>query len=95
MISGKEAAIAYLEGKEVLHVNHDFVDSDKWADCKGMGIDDFKNDKWAFKLKPRTITINVPKHTAQHLSGRKVEITFESHRDANLFFNEMQETMYK
>lgn len=56
LISGKEACIAYLNGEDVVHLNKDLVDNkfcmDSWADCKGMDIDDFKNDAWAFKIRP-------------------------------------------
>ena len=41
LISGKEAAVLYLNGENVLHLNKDMVETNnQWADCKGMNIDD-------------------------------------------------------
>lgn len=94
MISGKEAKLAWANGEAVQFKHDDYPSG--WIDLKdddeGFSISYFNEAE--FRLKPRTITINSPKHVAQHLSGRKVEITFESHHDASVFFNEMQEVMF-
>ena len=60
LISGKDALIALANGKEV-----EFFYRDVWDSVGEMiVIDHFTNDKFKFRLKPRTITINgieVPK----------------------------------
>lgn len=93
-ISGKEAAIAYLNGKDVLHVAKAFVNTNKWAYCDGMAIDDFKNDEWAFKIKPETITINgidVDSRTQIAICGtsKTIEISFANMDDLNELYNSM------
>lgn len=54
LISGKEALIALANGEEV-----EFFYRDAWDSIGEMiVIDHFTNDKFKFRLKPRTITIN-------------------------------------
>lgn len=61
LISGKEALIALANGREVLYIAHGYKDKPDviWGDAKEVEVDDFLNDAWSFKLKPRTITINI------------------------------------
>ena len=60
LISGKEALIALANGEVV-----EFCDRDVWDSVGEMiVIDHFMNDKFKFRLKPHTISINgieVPK----------------------------------
>lgn len=63
LISGKEALIALANGEEVQHINKGIVNEPRyqnsWAGCETIEIRDFGDDSlWAFRLKPRTITIN-------------------------------------
>ena len=54
LISGKEALIALANGEQV-----EFFYRDAWGSIGEMiVIDHFTNDKFKFRLKPRTITIN-------------------------------------
>ena len=54
LISGKEALIALANGEEV-----EFFYRDAWDSIGEMiVIDHFISDKFKFRLKPRTITIN-------------------------------------
>lgn len=54
LISGKEALIALANGEEV-----EFFYRDAWDSIGEMiVIDHFTNDKFKFRLKPHTITIN-------------------------------------
>ena len=54
LISGKEALIALVNGEEV-----EFFYRDAWDSIGEMiVIDHFISDKFKFRLKPRTITIN-------------------------------------
>ena len=54
LISGKEALIALANGEQV-----EFFYRDAWDSIGEMiVIDHFTNDKFKFRLKPRTITIN-------------------------------------
>ena len=54
LISGKEALIALANGEEV-----EFFYRDAWDSIGEMiVIDHFTNDKFKFRLKPRTILIN-------------------------------------
>ena len=54
LISGKEALIALANGESV-----EFFYSGVWDSIGEMiVIDNFTNDKFKFRLKPRTITIN-------------------------------------
>ena len=54
LISGKEALIALANGEEV-----EFFYRDVWDSIGEMiVIDHFMSDKFKFRLKPRTITIN-------------------------------------
>ena len=58
LISGKEALIALANGEEV-----EFFYRDAWDSIGEMiVIDHFTNDKFKFRLKPRTITINSVHH---------------------------------
>ena len=56
LISGKEAAIAWLDGLEI-QVRHL---EKKWDDFSPYyyGLEVFKSESHSFRLKPRTITIN-------------------------------------
>lgn len=64
LISGKEALIALANGEEVQHFNNkmatfgNLVKDEEWGCCDELTISDFNSDLWAFRLKPRTITIN-------------------------------------
>lgn len=64
LISGKEALIALGNGQEVQHYNKkiatfgNLVRDEEWGCCDELTISDFNSDIWAFRLKPRTITIN-------------------------------------
>ena len=54
LISGKEALIALANGEEV-----EFFHRDVWDSIGEMiVIDHFMSDKFKFRLKPRTITLN-------------------------------------
>ena len=60
LISGREAAIAYLDGEEVLCANRLLANGEcEWWSCEGTSIDEFKNNAWAFKLKPKTVKIDI------------------------------------
>ena len=61
LISGKEALIALANGVEVQYISAGMNDSGFWSDSektKNFTIHDFYSGSWAFRLKPRTITIN-------------------------------------
>lgn len=65
LISGKEALIALANGEEVQHFNKKMaalgiVKDSEWGECGALCADDFlmENGIWAFRLKPRTITLN-------------------------------------
>ena len=58
LISGKEALIAWFDGQTVF-VN--FGKENSWHDFEkdtNCSAEIFKNEKYKFRLKPRTITIN-------------------------------------
>lgn len=60
LISGKEALIALANGEEVLYIGKSYEGKpdSSWGYAKEVEVEDFLNDVWSFKLKPRTITIN-------------------------------------
>ena len=61
LISGKEALIALANGEEVQYVSSGMAATKYWSDSentKNFTIHDFYSGSWAFRLKPRTITIN-------------------------------------
>lgn len=66
LISGKEALIALANGGEVQHFNKKMAalgivkDSER-GECGALCADDFlmEDGIWAFRLKPRTITLNI------------------------------------
>lgn len=64
LISGKEALIALANGEEVQHFNKkmatfgNLVKDEEWGCCDELTISDFNSDLWAFRLKPKTITLN-------------------------------------
>lgn len=61
LISGKEALIALASGEEVQYISAGMSDSGFWSDSektKNFTIHDFYSGSWAFRLRPRTITIN-------------------------------------
>lgn len=70
LISGKEALIALANGKEVQHYDKkmatfgSIVKDHDWGGCDDLTISDFNSNKWAFRIKPKTLMINgieVPK----------------------------------
>ena len=86
LISGKEALIALANGEEV-----EFFYRDAWDSIGEMiVIDHFTNDKFKFRLKPRTITINgieapsIKKESAIYRSNDTVAIVCESFEEAEL-----------
>lgn len=72
LISGKEALIALANGEEVQYISAGMSDSGFWSDSektKNFTIHDFYSGSWAFRLKPRTITLNgieVPCNKSKH-----------------------------
>lgn len=61
LISGKEALIALANGEDVQYISAGMSDSGFWSDSektKNFTIHDFYSGSWAFRLKPKTITIN-------------------------------------
>ena len=77
LISGKEALIALANGEEV-----EFFYRDAWDSIGEMiVIDHFTNDKFKFRLKPRTISINGIEAPApfEPKVGDEFWILFESH----------------
>ena len=71
LISGKEALIALANGEEV-----EFFYRDVWDSIGEMiVIDHFMSDKFKFRLKPRTITIN----------GIEVPAPFEPKEDCQVW----------
>ena len=60
LISGKEALIALANGEDVLYIGKSYEGKpdSSWGYAKEVEVEDFLNDVWSFKLKPRTITIN-------------------------------------
>ena len=81
LISGKDALIALANGEEV-----EFFYRDVWDSIgKMIVIDHFMSDKFKFRLKPRTITIN----------GIEVPAPFEP-KDGDKFFylNDGEEVGY-
>ena len=73
LISGKEALIALANGEEV-----EFFYRDVWDSIGEMiVIDHFMSDKFKFRLKPRTITINgieVPACGENYKEGEEVYV---------------------
>lgn len=55
LISGKEALIALANGEEVETKRKDEI---TWSSIGFFAVNVFKDVKWEFRLKPRTITIN-------------------------------------
>lgn len=55
LISGKEALIALANGEEVETKKKDET---TWSAIDFFAVNVFKNDKWEFRLKLRTLTIN-------------------------------------
>ena len=55
LISGKEALIALANGEEVETKKKDEI---TWSSIGFFAVNIFKDEKWEFRLKPRTITIN-------------------------------------
>ena len=71
LISGKEALIALANGEEV-----EFFHRDVWDSIGEMiVIDHFMSDKFKFRLKPRTISIN----------GIEVPAPFEPKEDCQVW----------
>lgn len=84
LISGADALIALANGEEVQHFNKkmatfgNLVKDEEWGCCDELIISDFNSDLWAFRLKPRTITIN----------GIEIPAPFEpNHGDEIWFLN--------
>ncbi len=55
LISGKEALIALANGEEVETKKKDEI---TWSSIGFFAVNIFKDERWEFRLKPRTITIN-------------------------------------
>ena len=55
LISGKEALIALANDEEVETKKKDEI---TWSSIGFFAANIFKDEKWEFRLKPRTITIN-------------------------------------
>ena len=78
LISGKEALIALANGEDVQYISAGMSDSGFWSDSektKNFTIHDFYSGSWAFRLKPRTITLN----------GIEVPAPFEPKEDCIVF----------
>lgn len=77
LISGKEALIALANGEDVLYIGKSYEGKPDsiWGYAKEVEVEDFLNDVWSFKLKPRTITIN----------GIEVPLPFEPKEDCDVF----------
>lgn len=95
LISGKEALIAFLDGKEV-----EFKDvTNTWHKAhSGLTLDVVS--RYQFRLKPRTITINIESPKPRNIEwdserANKVEIEFHSPRDANEFYRIIVEAYSK
>lgn len=55
LISGKEALIALANGEDVETKKKDEI---TWSSIGFFAVNIFKDEKWEFRLKPRTISIN-------------------------------------
>ena len=55
LISGKGALIALANGEEVETKKKDEI---TWSSIGFFAVNIFKDERWEFRLKPRTITIN-------------------------------------
>lgn len=55
LISGKEALIALANGEEVETKKKDEI---TWSSIGFFAVNIFKDERWEFRLKPRTISIN-------------------------------------
>ena len=55
LISGKEALIALANGEDVEAKKKDEI---TWSSTGFFAVNIFKDEKWEFRLKPRTITLN-------------------------------------
>ena len=84
LISGKEALIALANGEEV-----EFFYRDVWDSIGEMiVIDHFMSDKFKFRLKPRTITLNGVELNKCYSLGidrikNEVSIQFKDESDAD------------
>ena len=59
LISGKEALIALANGEEVEYIDtSNTFKSLGWGDAFGLETNLFFSDRFKFRLKPRTITLN-------------------------------------
>lgn len=83
LISGKEALIALANGEEVQHFNKkmaafgNLVKDEEWGCCDELTISDFNSDLWAFRIKPKTITINgieVPTCGENYQEGEEIYV---------------------
>lgn len=87
LISGKEALIALANGEEVETKKKDEI---TWSSIGFFAVNIFKDEKWEFRLKPRTITINgieapsIKKESAIYRSSDTVAIVCESFEEAEL-----------
>lgn len=85
LISGKEALIALANGKEVETKKKDEI---TWSSIGFFAVNIFKDEKWEFRLRPRTITINsieVPSvRYIAHSGGNCVKISCHCPEDARV-----------
>lgn len=83
LISGKEALIALANGEDVETKKKDEI---TWSSIGFFAVNIFKDERWEFRLKPRTVNLNgveVPsvKYVA-HSGGNCVKISCECPEDA-------------
>lgn len=85
LISGKEALIALANGEEVETKKKDEI---TWSSIGFFAVNIFKDEKWEFRLKPRTISINgieVPSvRYIAHSGGNCVKISCHCPEDARV-----------
>lgn len=59
LISGKDALMALANGEEVVYLDtRDSFVGLGWGDAYGLSVNLFFQDRFKFRLKPRTITLN-------------------------------------
>ena len=91
LISGKEALIALANDQDVEYMDtSNTFKSLGWSNAFGLETNLFFSDRFKFRLKPRTITINgievpsIKKESAIYRSNDTVAIVCESFEEAEL-----------
>ncbi len=98
LISGKEALIALANGEDV---EVQYIGKKNWEDIKQnkFSLTIFDNNRYLFRIKPRTIKIEITEDYSAALSstvkGSNVSINFNSNDDAVKFYKAIYELMYK